>query len=78
MLHHDIISCWPSLSEFAADIGVQYTTARAIRRRGAIPARYWPAVINHAVRRGFKGITYEILAEGYVQAASKRKQVEFA
>lgn len=71
MTHSEIISQWPSLSEFAADIGVEYGTAKAMRRRSSIPPQYWVTIVAKAAERGVKGVTYEALA----LAAAQPEQV---
>lgn len=68
MTHAQIIDLWPSLSAFAADLGVQYGTAKAMRRRGSIPATYWAAVVSKAALRGVRGVTLQALAEAKVAA----------
>lgn len=62
MTHTAMIGLWPSLTDFAADIGVSYGTAKAMRRRGSIPAEYWKAVVEGARRRDLD-VTFEALAE---------------
>lgn len=64
MTHADIINSWPSLSEFAADLSVEYGTAKAMRRRSSIPAKYWPAVVTKAAEREIDGVTAEALMNG--------------
>lgn len=58
-----IISLWPTISALADDIGVQYVTAQAMARRERIPSRYWNALVAGAQRRGFVGVTLEVLAD---------------
>lgn len=58
----DVINRWPSLSEFAADIGVKYGTAQVMRWRGTIPSDYWKRTSEAAAKRGIDGITVEFLA----------------
>ena len=62
MTHKTIIDKWPSLAEFASDIGARYGTAKAMRRRQSIPAKYWGLVVSKADERGIEGITFEALA----------------
>ena len=62
MSHVSIISKWPSLSDFAEDLGVKYGTAKAMRRRGSIPAEYWMVAVNRAADRNYSGVTLEALA----------------
>lgn len=63
MKHADIITKWPSLNDFAADIGVEYGTAKAMRQRSSIPPRYWVTVVTKAYERTIDGITYEVMAK---------------
>lgn len=58
----ELVERWPSLSEFADDLGVPYDTAKGMRRRGAIDSSYWTRVVASASRRGLAGVTYERLA----------------
>jgi len=67
MSHTQIIDLWPSLSDFAADLRVPYGTAKAMRRRGSIPASYWAAVVARAQDRKLR-VTLEALAAAKVAA----------
>lgn len=62
MTHADIINQWPSLSEFAADLSIEYGTAKAMRRRSSIPSEYWLTVVRKANSREIVGVTLEELA----------------
>jgi hypothetical protein len=68
--HPEIIAKWPSIREFGEDIGAEYNTAKHIRRRGLIPVRYWPQIVDAAQRRGFRNVTLHALTAG---AASSQK-----
>jgi hypothetical protein len=63
MTHSDLINLWPSLTDFASDIGVGYESAKAMRRRSSIPSGYWKYMVAAADRRGISGVTYDRLAE---------------
>lgn len=63
MDHVAVFNLWPSLGTFAADLGIAYGTAKAMRRRGKIPAEYWVAVVTAAQMRDIAGVTLEVLAE---------------
>lgn len=56
-----IIKLWPSVSEFAADLRVPYTTAASWLARGNIPAKHDLSVVEAASKRGFP-VTLEDLA----------------
>lgn len=63
MTHADLINLWPSLTAFAADVGVGYESAKAMRRRSSIPPAYWKRMVDAARDRGIDGVNYERLAE---------------
>lgn len=63
MTHSDIINNWPTLSDFADDLGVPYGTAKAMRRRSSIPTVHWPLLISKARDRAISGVTLETLVE---------------
>ena len=62
-MHTALINRWPSLTAFAEDLGIQYGTAKAIRRRGVIPDRYWLPAVEKARGRGIDDVTLEALAK---------------
>lgn len=62
MTHAEIINLWPTVAVFAADIGAQYETAKAMKRRSVIPARYWVRLVEKAEQRNFQPVNLEILA----------------
>jgi hypothetical protein len=47
----DLIDLWPSVEDFASDIGVPFHTARNWRARNSIPAYRWAAVVAAAKKR---------------------------
>jgi hypothetical protein len=49
--HSQIIDLWPSLDEFAEDMGVKMRTAQGWKRRNSIPWHYWPRLIACALVR---------------------------
>jgi hypothetical protein len=61
-----IFRLWPTLSDFASDAGVSYGTAKQMRRRDSIPARYWSVIVERAVQRGEK-LSLEELAAAHAQ-----------
>lgn len=68
MTHVQIINLWPSLSDFASDIGVQYGTAKAMRRRGSIPSEHWLCMTAKAAERGISGVSLEALASAVAKS----------
>lgn len=71
MTHADLINLWPSLSDFAADLSVEYGTAKAMRRRSSIPSEYWLALVKAAETREIAGVNLEALAAA-VAASTER------
>jgi hypothetical protein len=63
MTHADLINLWPSLSDFASDIGVGYESAKAMRRRSSIPCGYWKYMVEAASRRGLHEVSFVRLAD---------------
>ena len=49
--HSDIIKLWPTLADFAADMGVKRNTARGWKRRNSIPDKYWTDLVEKARER---------------------------
>lgn len=68
-----IIDRWPSLQDYADDIGVQYVTAQLMRHRNSIASNHWKAVVGGAEKRRIEGVTLEALAEIAAHATTKRK-----
>ena len=62
MEHRLIIDKWPTLADFAEDIGVSENTAKQMRTRNSINSRYWTALIEGAQIRSIPNIDYEALA----------------
>ena len=67
-----IIERWPSLHDFAADIGVAYVTAQVMKHRDSIAAEHWAAVVDGAKNRKIDGVTLELLARIKAEKAGKR------
>ena len=56
-----LIERW-GIANFAADLGVNYSTANAMKQRKSVPARYWPALIEKGASRGIPVGTDDLLA----------------
>jgi hypothetical protein len=59
--HRDIIGAWPSLCDFARDIGVSEGAVKLMRHRQSIAWYYWREVAKKAKRRKIKGVTPDVL-----------------
>lgn len=68
-----IIDRWPSLQDYADDIGVQYVTAQLMRHRNSIASKHWKAVVGGAEKRQIEGVTLEALAEIAALSVGDRK-----
>lgn len=59
----DIIGCWPTLDDFAQEIGVKVSHARVMKHRNSISSQFWLPVAAAAQKRGFDDITVAKLAD---------------
>lgn len=75
--HAELIALWPSLSEFAAAIAVNYDQAKLMKRRNSIAVEHWPKLVEDAARRGFADINYTSLVDAVVarRGALRRSRV---
>lgn len=58
----ELIDLWPTIGEFAADVGCGYEAARQMRRRGSIAPEHWPKVVEASKAQQIDGVTFEWLA----------------
>lgn len=47
----DLVTAW-GISRLADDLGIQYVSAAAMRRRNRIHQRYWRSLVELAPQRG--------------------------
>lgn len=68
--HLDVINLWPSPLSLACDLPepVKASTVRYWKREGHIPPHRFDDVLAAAKKRGFRGVTYPLLAAGARQA----------
>ena len=59
----DVMSIWPTIAEMSRDIQVNQRSLYSMWNRRKISARYWPALIEAAHRRGHKEISSELLMQ---------------
>ena len=59
----DIIDRWPSLGDFARDLGISYVNAQQMRFRDSIASDHWSKVEEMARKRGFSGVTVKVMAD---------------
>ena len=62
--HADVMALWPTAQALADDLPADLGGAavRHWKREGRIPAHRFDDVISAAKKRGFKGVTYPLLA----------------
>jgi hypothetical protein len=73
----DILKAWPSLAEFARDLGVPYQTAAAWKVRESIARKYWLAIVDAAQRRGHFEITTDLLARLHARGSISTEPAGF-
>lgn len=59
----DVIDAWPTVEAMAKDIGVSSVKIRQWKLRNSIPGGHWRRVVEAAGRRGYRAITYALLAK---------------
>ena len=57
----DVFLKFEKTSAFADALGLKLSAASEMRRRGSIPVRYWPKLVEAARERGFDEITNDSL-----------------
>lgn len=67
MSYDAIIDMWPTLVEFAADVGVPERRVRGWRHRDSIPGQYWQAIVDAAKKRGHRHVTLDVLAKAAIK-----------
>lgn len=58
-----IIRRWPTVPEFARDVGCTVPAAGQWMHNDSIPAAWFAAVVRAAIKRGFNDITLDLLAD---------------
>lgn len=57
----DVFLRFEKTSAFADALGLKLSAASEMRRRGSIPVRYWPKLVEAARQRGFDEISNDTL-----------------
>ncbi len=57
----EVLGLWPSLRDFASEVDAPLVSARKWHQRDSIPPEFWIQVSEAAQRRGYDGITVELL-----------------
>jgi hypothetical protein len=56
-------------TKVARHLGVGFTTASEMKRRGTIPVKYWPKLVAACEADGLSDVTYERLVRMHAEAA---------
>ncbi|KQY39971.1 hypothetical protein [Rhizobium sp. Root483D2] len=64
-----LIDQWPTIAEFASDVGCGYEAARQMRLRESIAPKHWPGVIAASAAKAIKGVDWQWLAARHASAA---------
>lgn len=57
----DVFLSFDGTSALASALQVKLSAASEMRRRGSIPVRYWPRLVDAARERNVDGISYDVL-----------------
>lgn len=63
----ELIAEWPTIGDFALEVGCGYEAARQMRRRESIAPEHWHRVIEVSRKRGLQGVTLDWLAKQRIQ-----------
>lgn len=69
MRHKNLIHLWPTVAEFARDLGQQPTRAYKWSDRDSIPPQFWRDVVRAAEARGI-AVTVDDLLDGATERAA--------
>jgi hypothetical protein len=64
----ELIAKWPTIGDFAHDVGCGYEAARQMRRRESIAPEHWHSVLEASRKRGLHGVSLDWLAKQRVRA----------
>ena len=64
----DIFAQIGTVAKVAQILGVQHSTASEMKRRGSIPVRYWPALVDGCKGEGITGIDFDLLVRVHADA----------
>ena len=73
MTFRDIIKLWPSLTDFAREVGVTLDCAKSWRHRDSIQSAHYPSIVAAAQRRGLVCVTNDLLVSAAARNATKPK-----
>lgn len=65
----DLIALWPTLADFAHDLGVDYGAAKQMRRRSSISVKHWDKLMRAARRKGVR-ISADMLVRLHAKVAA--------
>ena len=73
----DLIAAW-GIQRLADDLGVNYSTANAMKQRNSVPSKWWPVLLARGRSRGVpvsQSKLFEIQAASEAARKAKRSTV---
>lgn len=71
----EVIDLWPTIADYARDLGEPYENARQWRLNDSIPGRAFAPTVDAAEGRRLDGVTLELLC-GFAEEAHRRRRAE--
>lgn len=56
--------------KMASLLGVKPSAASEMKRRGSIPVRYWPQLVDGCRDKGIRGVNYDVLVSIHAERAA--------
>lgn len=69
----DLMRLWPTISDYARDVGLRPTHAQTIAVRGRLPVEYWDITIKAAARRSIDGVTADFILKLHSETPEKKR-----
>ena len=70
----DVFTAFEGTSNFADALSLGLSTASEMRRRGSIPVRYWPRLVDEASKRQIEAITYDRLVAIHSERQTRKAE----
>ena len=70
----DVFLAFEGTANFADALALGLSTASEMRRRGSIPVKYWPRLVDEAEKRGALTITYDRLVAIHSERQTRKAE----
>jgi len=70
----DVFLAFDGTANFADALSLGLSTASEMRRRGSIPVRYWPRLVDEAQKRSIPSITYDRLVAIHSERQTRKAE----